>query len=119
MAHQLKNNIEKILKKNFKVAYLKIVDQTHLHIKHDEAKKIGGGHFSILIVSSDFLGKTLMERHRLIYSALQTLLKSKVHALAIKPLTPQEYFIPRFKSSAISDSIPRFKKSSTFVSSTS
>ena len=54
----------------------------------------GGDHFSATIVSPAFVGKGLVERHRLIYAALGEALAgpaAPIHALALTTETPEEY----------------------------
>tara|TARA_B100001123_G_C14904403_1_gene865178 strand:- start:310 stop:576 length:267 start_codon:yes stop_codon:yes gene_type:complete len=65
-----------------------IKDQGHLHVGHAGAKS--GGHFDLLIVSQEFEGKTHVERHKIIYQALDILMKTEIHALSIKALSPSE-----------------------------
>ncbi len=52
----------------------------------------GGGHFSIVVVSTDFAGKTMLDSHRLVYSAIAHLLHgdaAPVHAVdSLKTRTP-------------------------------
>ena len=48
-------------------------------------------HFKVVVVSAAFEGKSLVERHRLIYQALEDELRAGVHALAITSRTPQEW----------------------------
>ena len=67
---------------------LDIIDEGHLHIGHEGAKK--GGHFKVLIVSDQFKNKTPLERHRLVYSAMGELMKTEIHALSINAKTPEE-----------------------------
>ena len=67
---------------------LEIGDDSHMHAGHASAK--GGGHFSVTIVSQAFAGKSLIERHRMVYAALGDLMQSEVHALSIKAQTPEE-----------------------------
>lgn len=62
---------------------LEIIDDSHLHIGHEGAKK-GGGHFTIIISTEIFNDKSLIESHRLIYESLGNLMKKKIHALQIK-----------------------------------
>ena len=50
----------------------------------------GGGHFSAFIVAEAFTGKSLVQRHRMVYQALGELMRTEIHALAIKALTTQE-----------------------------
>lgn len=48
-------------------------------------------HFRVVIVSEEFNGIPLLERHRLIYEALSVPLKNGVHALALHTYTPGEW----------------------------
>ena len=50
----------------------------------------GGGHYTIEVVSAAFAGKSRLERHRLVNSALAAELKDKIHALAITAYAPDE-----------------------------
>ena len=65
-----------------------IIDEGHLHVGHAGAKS--GGHFKLYIVSDMFEGKNLIERHKLIYKELDDLMKTEVHALSIKAVSPGE-----------------------------
>ena len=51
----------------------------------------GGDHFEALVVSESFEGKTLVERHQLVYGALGDAMRVRVHALTLKTLTPAQY----------------------------
>lgn len=70
--------------------HLVIEDQSALHAGHAGAKS-GRGHFAVLIVSNAFAGKNSVERHRMVYRALDKEMQTDIHALSIKPLTPEEY----------------------------
>jgi acid stress-induced BolA-like protein IbaG/YrbA len=50
-----------------------------------------GQHFFATIVSSDFAGKRLVQRHQLVYAAMGDRMKAEVHALSIKAFTPEEF----------------------------
>ena len=50
-----------------------------------------GQHFEALIVSSAFEGKNRVARHQLVYAALGERMKSEIHALSMRTLTPAEY----------------------------
>jgi len=50
-----------------------------------------GTHFEVLIVSTEFEGKSLIERHKLVYSVLGDAMKEKIHALSLKTFTPQQW----------------------------
>ncbi|SRR5690606_13301939 len=67
-----------------------IIDDSHLHIGHAGARA-GGGHYRVRVVSPDFAGKRLLERHRMVYRALGDAMRNDViHALNIQALTPAE-----------------------------
>jgi acid stress-induced BolA-like protein IbaG/YrbA len=51
----------------------------------------GGDHFEALVVSPDFEGKSLVERHQAVYAALGDTMRAQVHALTLKTLTPAQY----------------------------
>lgn len=52
----------------------------------------GGDHFQVLVISSSFEGKKLVEQHQLVYGALEEALGSeRIHALALKTMTPEEW----------------------------
>lgn len=69
---------------------LNIKDDSHKHAGHVGAQD-GRGHFSMLIVSEQFAGLSMLKRHQLIYKALAELLKSDIHAVSIQAKTPSEY----------------------------
>ena len=69
--------------------HLEIEDDSAAHAGHAGARS-GGGHYNLLIVSSRFAGLGCVARHRLVYTTLGDLMKTKVHALAIRALTPDE-----------------------------
>lgn len=50
-----------------------------------------GRHFSALIVSPAFEGKTRVARHQIVYAALGERMREEVHALSMRTLTPAEH----------------------------
>ncbi len=50
-----------------------------------------GHHFEAVIISSEFEGKTRIQRHQHIYAILGDKMKAEVHALSMKTLTPEEH----------------------------
>jgi len=68
---------------------LEIYDESGEHAGHAGARD-GGGHYQVLIVSRRFEGESRIERHRMVYQALDGMLHKQVHALSITALTPQE-----------------------------
>ncbi len=51
----------------------------------------GGDHYAAVVVSTAFNGKTLIDRHRMVYAALGELMRAQIHALALTTDTPEEY----------------------------
>lgn len=68
---------------------LAIADDSHKHAGHAGARS-GQGHFSVDIVSAAFTGKLPLARHRLVYAALGEMMRTDIHALAIRARTPDE-----------------------------
>ena len=58
---------------------------THLEVEGD------GQHFFATIVSDEFSGKTRIARHQRVYVALGDRMRSQIHALSMKTLTPAEW----------------------------
>lgn len=69
---------------------LEIEDNSAAHAGH--AGSGGGGHFNVTIESSHFSGKSTIIRHRLVYEAVGDLIPSRVHALSIKAIAPDDNF---------------------------
>jgi acid stress-induced BolA-like protein IbaG/YrbA len=61
------------------------LDCTHLEVEGD------GQHFSAVIVSGAFAGKSRIQRHQIVYAALGDRMREEIHALSMKTLTPDEY----------------------------
>ncbi len=67
---------------------IEIIDDSALHAGHAGASE--GGHYRLTIVSAQFEGRKTMERHRMVYAALASLMQSGIHALNISAKTPAE-----------------------------
>lgn len=50
-----------------------------------------GTHFEATVVSRDFEGKSLIEQHQIVYSALGDAMKEQIHALSLKTYTPHQW----------------------------
>ena len=68
---------------------LEIIDESRKHAGHAGARD-GGGHYVVRIVSAQFVGKSTIARHRMIYSAMGELMKREIHALTLQALAPNE-----------------------------
>ncbi|MGI9234784.1 MAG: BolA family protein [Woeseiaceae bacterium] len=83
------DSIEAALAEAFSPTKLLVKDQSHLHAGHEGARS-GGGHFDVTIVSAAFDGKRPLQRHRMVFEALASMMESEIHALRITAKTPQE-----------------------------
>ncbi len=50
-----------------------------------------GAHFEAVIVSPQFAGLARVRQHQLVYAALGDRMRSEIHALSMKTLTPEEW----------------------------
>ena len=67
---------------------LTVIDDSALHAGHAGARS-GGGHYRLTIVSSRFSNCSTMQKHRLVYDALGSLMKQEIHALNITASSPE------------------------------
>ncbi len=82
--------IEEKLFSDLMATEVEVGDESALHAGHKGASE-GGGHFRITVVSPLFLGKTPLQRHRLVYDALMTdEMSGSIHALSMTTLAPGE-----------------------------
>jgi BolA protein len=75
------------LEARFAPTLLTIEDESHLHAGHVGAAG-GHSHFRVIIVAEAFRGVSAVARHRLVYAAVDDLLKTDIHALAIEASPP-------------------------------
>jgi BolA family transcriptional regulator, general stress-responsive regulator len=69
---------------------LNVIDESHQHQGHGGWREGGETHFRVDIVSEAFIGKSRVERHRMVNAALAQELAERVHALAIAAKAPGE-----------------------------
>lgn len=51
-----------------------------------------GEHYEVVVVSSTFEGKGLVQQHQLVYKAIQQeMLSGAIHAMAVKTYTPADW----------------------------
>lgn len=81
--------IKSLLTESLTPERLELADNSQAHAGHAGTQS-GGGHYHVLIVSDAFTGKSLVQRHQLIYKALGDLMKHEIHALGIEALSPSE-----------------------------
>lgn len=70
--------------------HLEIVDESDRHAGHAGADAKGETHFHVTVVSAAFVGKSRVERQRMVYALLADELSERVHALGLTTRTPPE-----------------------------
>ena len=85
----LDHEIKSRLTKTMVIDNLTIKDDTGRHLRHKHYD--GGGHIQIKIVSSKFEGLSLLDRHKLVYEALDGMIKNEIHALGLKTISTSEW----------------------------
>lgn len=70
--------IERLIKESFPDAKVRIEDLAG-----------DGDHYAAHVVSSAFEGKTRVQQHKMVYSALQGRMGDELHALALQTSTPE------------------------------
>jgi BolA protein len=69
---------------------IELIDDSEQHRGHGGYNPEGESHFTLRIESLAFVGKSRVERQRMIYAALGDLMRERVHALSIKASAPAE-----------------------------
>ena len=69
---------------------IQLTDDSEQHRGHGGYNPAGESHFSLLIESPAFAGKSRVERQRMIYAAIGDLMRERVHALSIRASAPGE-----------------------------
>lgn len=81
--------IQQLLETTFEPESLVVEDDSHRHVGHEGAKG-GMGHFNVSIVSAHFNGMKMLARHRAVYTALDEMMQTDIHALAIEAVASDE-----------------------------
>jgi BolA protein len=82
--------IERLLRDRFDSTHFELTDDSAKHAGHPGASS-GGGHYSVVIVSDVFEGLSRLERHRLVYSVVESMIGPEIHALAIQAIPITEW----------------------------
>lgn len=69
---------------------IELIDDSEKHRGHGGHNPAGESHFSLLIESAAFAGKSRVERQRMVHQALGELVGNRVHALSIRAKAPGE-----------------------------
>ena len=82
--------LETTLRRGLDPVHLVVEDESARHVGHAGAAG-GGGHFRVLIVSAAFRGEGRLARQRAVYALLGDAMRTAIHALALRTLTPEEW----------------------------
>jgi acid stress-induced BolA-like protein IbaG/YrbA len=63
----------------------------HLTCQYIKVLGDDGTHFESIIVSDAFVGKSMVQQHQLVYTALGDRMRSEIHALSMKTYTPEQW----------------------------
>ena len=85
-----KDRIAATLTEALRPTRLDVVDESDRHAGHAGARPGGETHYRLNIVSPAFVGKSRVERHRMVNALLAAEFASGLHALAIAAATPDE-----------------------------
>ena len=69
---------------------VELIDDSEQHRGHGGYNPAGESHFSLVIESAAFAGKSRVERQRMVYAALGELMDQRVHALTMTARAPGE-----------------------------
>lgn len=79
--------IKEKLERELTPVFLSLIDESHGH----SVPKGAESHFNLILVSSEFTGKSRVQRQRQVYQSLGDELRAGLHALTMKTLTPDEW----------------------------
>lgn len=82
--------IREQIEASFAPSRLELIDESARHAGHAGARPEGESHFRLTIVADAFAGKNRIERHRMVFHALDDLMRTDIHALSVSALTPEE-----------------------------
>jgi len=83
----LHDEISHKLKTAFAPSHLEVINESHQHSVAPGSET----HFKVVVVSENFRGLSLLQRHRTVYETLKSEIASGVHALAIHAMTEEEF----------------------------
>ncbi|KRA84673.1 BolA family transcriptional regulator [Altererythrobacter sp. Root672] len=90
MSGPLAREIEILLQEAFLPTRLDVINDSARHHGHAGDDGSGESHFTVVIESAAFVGKSRVDRQRLVNRALGDIPGNRVHALAIRAFAPNE-----------------------------
>jgi len=90
MSGSVAREIEILLQEAFLPSRLDVINDSARHYGHSGDDGSGESHFTVVIESLAFAGKSRLERQRMVNRALGDIPSQRVHALAIRAFAPGE-----------------------------
>jgi BolA protein len=90
MSGTVAREIEILLQEAFLPARLEVINDSSRHRGHSGDDGSGESHFTVVIESVAFAGKSRLERQRMVNRALGDIPGQRVHALAVRAFAPGE-----------------------------
>ena len=90
MAGPLQQEMESLLTAAFAPRRLQVINDSAAHHGHSGDDGSGESHFTVVVESAAFAGKSRLERQRMVNAALGDIPGQRVHALAIRAFAPEE-----------------------------
>lgn len=90
MSGPVQHEMEQLLQQAFAPTHLAVINDSARHHGHSGDDGSGESHFTVVIQSAAFSGKSRLERQRMVNRALGDIPGQRVHALAIKATAPGE-----------------------------
>lgn len=88
MGGTMAREIDELLRAAFAPTRLDVINDSAKHHGHAGDDGSGESHFSVVVESAAFEGKSRLERQRMVIAALGDIPGERVHAFAIKALAP-------------------------------
>lgn len=83
---KMEDIIQQTLETGLAVEHLAIENESHMH-----SGPATDSHFKVTVVSEDFQGKRLVQRHQLIFGLMGDYMNNPIHALSMHLFTQQEW----------------------------
>lgn len=96
---EVQGRIQEKLASGLQTTHLEVINESHMH----NVPRGSESHFRVTIVSPQFSGQRLLQRHRTVNALLREELAGPVHALALHTLSPDEW---RQRGGRVTDSPP-------------
>ena len=84
----IQKEMERLLREAFAPTRLEVINDSAQHHGHAGDDGSGESHFTVVVESAEFCGKSRLERQRMVNRALGDIPGERVHALAIRAFAP-------------------------------